>query len=180
MTIINEVWLPVNTPEIPALSGFYSVSNKGRVRNEIRRQGAIAGRIRNPSCNDAGYPQLCLRCGGMFRTYRVHRLVMMAFVPNPENKSDVNHKNGVRSDNRLENLEWATRSENSLHAFKFLPVKSRKGEANANSRLSRKQVVEIRAKWATGRYFQRELGEEYGVTQSMVSKIILNANWVLR
>jgi hypothetical protein len=71
------------------------------------------------ACNGSyGYKLVCVRKNGKASTQKVHRLIASAFLPNPENKAQVNHKNGIKSDNRLENLEWATQSENQLHAYR--------------------------------------------------------------
>jgi hypothetical protein len=65
-----------------------------------------------------GYTQVRLR-GDINKTYLLHRLVAQMFLPNPENKPQINHINGNKADNRLENLEWATRSQNMTHAYKM-------------------------------------------------------------
>lgn len=87
----------------------YKVSNFGRVMNWKRR------RVMRRTVGDGGYVTVCI----LRKRYRVHRLVAMAFIPNPENKPEVNHKNGNKTDNRVENLEWATGFENRWHAEKF-------------------------------------------------------------
>lgn len=99
----NEVW-----KDIPGFNGRYGVSNTGRVRRIVRC-----------SKHSAGYSVAALRGDGRYKHKYVHRLVAEAFIgPPPFPKAQVNHKNGDKADNRVENLEWSTNSENGRHAHR--------------------------------------------------------------
>src|SRR5690349_9031584 len=104
----EEIW-----KDIPGYEDLYQVSNIGRVKSFKRGKEAV----RVLSLKKSGYLYVCL-CNSINKHLRVNRLVALAFIPNPENKSDVNHKNGIKSDNRVENLEWNTPSENRQHAYR--------------------------------------------------------------
>lgn len=109
----KEIWKTVDGWDL------YEVSNKGRVRSKdriVHRKSGdvhIKGRILRPSIDDVGYPRLALKQNGISKHMRVHRLVCQAFIPNPLNKPCVNHIDNDRTNNCVENLEWATHMENS-------------------------------------------------------------------
>lgn len=117
---MEEIW-----KDIPGYSK-YTVSNLGRIKSKPREykqwRGGIVKKdsvIRKAQKNHRGYDRIQLYDDhGNFKIHSVHRIVASAFIPNPENKPQVNHINGVRNDNRVENLEWVTGSENMVHAIK--------------------------------------------------------------
>ena len=93
----------------------YQISTTGIVKSLKR----FKDKILKPMQTSNGYQQVCLY-NGKVKRHLVHRLVANAFIPNPENKRTVNHKNGIKTDNRVDNLEWATYSENHLHSYREL------------------------------------------------------------
>ena len=114
---------------------------------------------------------------GSKRTFRVHRLVMMAFNP-VENMDEleVNHIDGNKKNNKIENLEWCTASENQIHAFKTGLNKPRRGEESNFSKLTEddvKKVFELREKGL----LQKEIAEIIGCTKSNISCILRKKSW---
>lgn len=97
---------------IKGFEGIYEISDCGIIRSKRRKVMKVAP-------DRYGYYNLGLWDGSAQRTYTIHRLVALTFIPNPENKPHVNHKNGIKTDNRVENLEWCTVKENIHHAHKM-------------------------------------------------------------
>lgn len=109
--------------DIPGYEGLYQVSNIGTVKSlqrkckQYRSKSGYAIQKEKilKTTENFGYPSLQLFINGSFRTLEVHRLVAITFIDNPNNYSVVNHKNGIKNDNRVENLEWVNHRENSTH-----------------------------------------------------------------
>jgi hypothetical protein len=106
---------------------------------------------------------------------RVHRVIAKAFIPNPENKPQVNHKNGIKTDNRVENLEWATAKENIVHSFKN-GLSSQVGERNACSKFTTEQIIEIKTKMLGG-VRNKDLCNEYNMSSPNMAAIRKGRRW---
>lgn len=125
--MLDEIW-----KDIEGYEGLYQVSNKGRIRNKkhkiLKTWNKQGKKKYYNSEND--YQKIHLSKNNILKTYQVHRLVANAFIPNYKKLPQINHKNGKKNDNRVENLEWCTCKENVRHYFTNL----KKGKKNGNSK----------------------------------------------
>jgi len=163
--------------EIQGYEGRYSVTSDGRVWSHPKGTNTKNGRWLSLD-NSGRYPVVSLVKDGQKKRHLVHRIVAQAYVVNPDGLPQVNHINGVRDDNRVENLEWVTASDNRIHAWE-----TGLQEATESHRLSAKKaakdrrlfddqtVVDIRSKYETGNTSQRKLAVEYKTSQAVIQYI---------
>lgn len=118
--ISHEIW-----KDIQGYEGRYKISNTGKVKS-IQRQVSngtglvtLPTRILKQGTSHKGYPIAYLSKNAKSKTVRIHRLVAKAFIPNPDNKPQINHIDGDKTNNNVSNLEWVTNSENQLHAYEM-------------------------------------------------------------
>lgn len=148
---MKETW-----EDITDYVGLYRVSNLGNIeslsRTIINKNGntqKVNGKILKSSIRKSGYKHVILQKFGVRKTYLVHRLVANAFLKNVEDKPEVNHKDGNKSNNYANNLEWVTRKENIVHAFKNNLNKGVKGEGNGFNKYSEgliRKVIDMQKK----------------------------------
>lgn len=169
--------------DIAGYEGLYQVSTHGRVKALARvvtcKNGTLKPlreRVLTPHFNTNGYLWVHLNRNNEKEFWFVHRLVALAFVPNPQNKPFVNHKTGKKTDNVADLLEWTTRKENVAHAFST-GLMSHAGEKNSQSKLTARDVAEIRRLFKLGTS-RRELAERFGISYGRIRDIVNGTGWV--
>ena len=148
----------------------YLVNSIGEVFS-IRSNRLISQRL-----DRYGYPRVNLYEGTKNHTVTVHRLVAKAFVPNPDNLPEVNHIDGVKTNNSADNLEWVSSSENQKHAFKLGLQKGNKGEQNGAAKYSEDDVVLVCELLTNGKR-NAEIRDETGYSLSFIEKIKYGECW---
>lgn len=164
----KEIWI-----KIPNFENRYEVSNLGKVRSLDGRQ---KGKILKPINKGRGYRQICLyKTNTNRKLHRVHRLVAQAFIPNPENKPYINHIDNNPSNNCVSNLEWATPLENYNHSKK--QNRNAKGETSGTSKLTDKDVLEIREIYKNQKPTYKHLGKMFNVSDTTAFHIVHRFSW---
>ena len=148
----------------------YLISNKGQVKSlKFGKEKILKGGI-----DTRGYRMVPLRNKEGRKNMLVHRLVAKAFLSLNIDKPFVNHVNGIKTDNRLENLEWCTQKENVRHSWDNNLCSSKSGVLNGRAILTEKDVIEIKAIVGSNR---AEIARKYNVSWSCINSILNGKNW---
>lgn len=175
---MEEIW-----KDIPGYEGYYQVSNIGRVRSldRVKRDGIkMKGVIRKPHIDACGYHLVALIKDCKVKNTGIHRLVAMAFIPNPDNLPQVNHIDEVRSHNSVDNLEWCSVAYNQNYGHrKERSSEKLKGERNGRAILTENDVRAIRKTYIPddNEYGVRALSNKYGVKCITIQKILAGKLW---
>lgn len=172
--IYTERW-----KDIDGYDGIYQVSDFGRIKSFFSGVNKLHGKLLKPNIGDRGYSYIMLYKGDKKANLLLHRLVAIAFMPNPENKPEINHigKNSFglidKSYNEFYNLEWSTRKENEEHATKNGLKRYAKGEASGAAKLKESDVLFIRS----SKLPKKELAVLFNISRNYINAIMNGRSW---
>jgi len=153
----------------------YKVDSNGVVYSKVN------GKPMKYGISEKGYFQICISILGKKTSKKIHRIVAETFIENPQNKRTVNHKDFNKTNNNLENLEWATHSEQRVHCIEngigFLKNRDNTGVKNPRAKIKDLDVINIRKIASTGANNNTELAKIYGLNESTINNIIKGRTW---
>ncbi len=161
--------------DIDGWKGFYQISNLGRLKS-LKRPFVVKDRILKPCVNTNGY-----LFAGLFKKNKrlacpaIHRLVLETFVGLRPSGMEGRHKDGDKTNNRLDNIEWATHEVNEFDKYEHGTIM--RGSKNGYAKLTEDDVVEIRRLWKTGEFTQWGLAHRFGVHQFCIWSVIHKKSW---
>lgn len=169
---MKEIW-----KDIPGYEGLYQVSSLGNIKSldrhvcDNRGYNKLYSKKLTPFYNGRGYLKIGLSKNNKRMYFRVNRLVAESFVPNPDNNPHVNHKNGIKEDNRASNLEWVSISENLKHAYRVLKrMPARLGKFGADNPTSKPVVQKKDGIIIASFSAAKEAERATGISQGNISK----------
>lgn len=180
------MWVPIQGYE-----DLYELNESGEVRRKTKlivckdgRRKIIKGRLLKTTVGNHGYKCVTLSKDDKQKSFLIHRLIASHFMGSSldPKKTDINHKNGVKTDNRIENLEWITRGDNVRHAHEIGLHDSRKSRLRLSRLCIAKKISygiagEIRFMYEVSGLSQKEIGNIYNVSQPLVGRIVRNEIW---
>lgn len=175
-----EVW-----KDVIGYEGFYQISDLGRVKRLETivdgRQGfkfTVQEKILALEVCTTGYKRVTLCKNGKTKRFLVHRLVAEMFINNENKLKQVNHKDGNKGNNKLQNLEWASQSNNQKHAYKTGLQKIQRGEARKNVAILKwEQIYQIREMSNSGKT-SYEISDLFNINRRHINKIVSNEAWI--
>jgi len=168
------------------IKGFYGyvINRNGKIRSIDRftyhprfenKKQFVEGKELKKQIDKDGYETIGLRKNNKLYIKKVHRLVAETFIPNPQNYPIVNHKNSIRNDNSVENLEWCNNSMNQKHSF-MSGGRNNFGENHSHNKLTEKDVIEIITLFING-INKRQISKKYNVTAQTIGNIFNGKSW---
>lgn len=169
----DEIW-----KDVPGFEGSYQVSSFGRIKALTRKRGlrTLKELIRKPVVMNKYFSVYAKSPGKKNKQLRIHRIVALVFVPNPEKKPHINHKDCNKFNNHYSNLEWCTPKENNLHAIENKLINPAKGTKHWQNKLDETQVLTIR-KCLNDGMTQQKLADYFKVHRTCISAIKLGYHW---